>query len=77
MCTVISRKKNVTTPITDSPNLQFEDHQVVMTHLNAKAKAVSMRLRSHIFSHEEIEVAEKEEREAEVEVVWIHKRRQT
>jgi hypothetical protein len=44
---------------------------------NAKAKASSMRLRSHIFSPEEIRVAELEEHEAEVEVARIQKRRRT
>jgi hypothetical protein len=63
------------TPANDSPGLQFKDHQVVMAHSNAKTKASSMRLRSHIFSKEEILAAEKEEHEAEVEVAWIQKRR--
>jgi hypothetical protein len=65
------------TPANVSPGLLFEDHQVVMAHSNAKAKASSMRLRSHIFSPEEIRAAEKEEHEAEVEVARIQKRRRT
>jgi hypothetical protein len=65
------------TPAKDPPGLQFEDHQVVMAHTTAKAKASSMRLRSHIFSPEEIRAAEIEEHEAEVEVAWIQKRRRT
>jgi predicted RNA-binding Zn-ribbon protein involved in translation (DUF1610 family) len=65
------------TPAKDSSGLQFEDHQVVMAHSTAKAKASSMRLRSHIFSPEEIRAAEIEEHEAEVEVARIQKRRRT
>jgi hypothetical protein len=65
------------TPAKDPAGLQFEDHQVVMAHSNAKAKASSMRLRSHIFSPEEIRLAEIEEHEAEVEVARIQKRRRT
>jgi predicted RNA-binding Zn-ribbon protein involved in translation (DUF1610 family) len=65
------------TPANISPALQFEDHQVVMAHSNAKAKASSMRLRAHIFSPKEIRAAEIEEHEAEVEVARIQKRRRT
>jgi hypothetical protein len=65
------------TPANDDSRLRFEDHQVVMAHSNAKAKALSMRLRSHIFSEEEIRLAEIEEHEAEVEVARIQKRRRT
>jgi predicted RNA-binding Zn-ribbon protein involved in translation (DUF1610 family) len=61
----------------DPASVQFEDHQVVMALSNAKAKASSMRLRSHIFSPEEIRAAELEEHEAEVEVARIQKRRRT
>jgi hypothetical protein len=63
------------TPTNDSASLQFEDHQVVIAHSNAKAKASSMRLRSHIFSPKEIRAAEMEEHEAEVEVARVQKRR--
>jgi hypothetical protein len=48
-----------------------------MAHSNAKAKAASMRLRSHIFSPKEIRAVELEEHEAEVEVAWVQKRRRT
>jgi hypothetical protein len=61
----------------DPASVQFEDHQVVMALSNAKAKASSMRLRSHIFSPKEIRAAELEEHEAEVEVARIQKRRRT
>jgi hypothetical protein len=56
---------------------QFIDHQTAMTLSKAKAKASSMRLRSHIFSPEEIRAAEIEEHEAEVEVARNQKRRRT
>jgi hypothetical protein len=46
-----------------------------MAHSNARAKASSMRLQSHIFSEEEIKAAEREEHEAEAEVARIQKRR--
>jgi hypothetical protein len=56
---------------------QFIDHQTAMTLSKAKAKASSMRLRSHIFSPKEIRAAEIEEHEAEVEVARNQKRRRT
>jgi hypothetical protein len=55
----------------------MEDRMAASTLSSAQAKAASMRLRSHIFSPEEIRAAELEEHEAEEEVARIQKRRRT
>jgi predicted RNA-binding Zn-ribbon protein involved in translation (DUF1610 family) len=68
---------NFRSAVAESSKRIMEDRMAASTLSSAQAKAASMRLRSHIFSPEEIRAAELEEHEAEEEVARIQKRRRT